>query len=480
MDEVVIVGGGPVGMLLAAEVGRAGVSATVVEALGETHDEPRAGTLHARTVQSLVRRGYLEAPARADAASEKVVRTPFHLAGHPMLTLESPAAEGPPMVGLSQAEIERFFEQQARAAGVRVLRGRRVTGLEPGGGRVRVRVRTDAGDDLVAAHVVGCDGARSTVRRLAGFASTTHPATFAGILGLVRLTDPSSVPGGWTHGPTGSVLANPNPGGESRVLTHSYGDPLPERGEPVALPELRDAASRILGHDVGMDSASYLGRFSDWSRLADTYRLGPCLLAGDAAHVHAPLGGQGLNTGLQDALNLGWKLALVAAGGAPDRLLDTYDTERRPVAARVIANTRAQAALMRPGDAFEPLRDMVTDLLADPGANRRLSDLVSGQGVRHGRPGELTGAFLPNAPVGDTTLAELLRGTRPVLLAAGGAVDPSAVAAWSDRIDVVSVEHLPYAEPIVLCRPDGYVAWAGSDTGRLARALEEWLGVPVT
>ena len=483
-NDVVIVGGGPVGMLLAAEIGRYGVATTVVETLPETHDEPRAGTLHARTVQSMARRGYVTPPDRSVAGSERMTTVPFHFAGRPTLVLEAPEAEGPPMLVLAQAEVERFFEDRARAAGARILRGTRAVDVVAQPDEVAVHIERNGGERevLSAGYVVGCDGARSTVRQRAGITSTTHPPTFAGILGLVRLSEPALFPGGWTHGPTGSTLANVNPGGLSRVLTHEFGEPMPERNAPVALADLRSAASRVHGRDIGMDSPAYLGRFSDFSRLADTYRAGRVLLAGDAAHVHAPLGGQGLNTGLQDAFNLGWKLAMVALRQSPERLLDSYHSERHPVAAAVIANTRAQAALMRPEAAFEPLRDLMSTMLSTPEANSRLSDLITGQGVRYATGPGLTGTFLPNKPVGDTTVVQLLQEGRPLLLLTPDTADEhrSVTNGWQGRLTSFTVEDSPFDQPAVLCRPDGYVAWAGTEPARLAEALEHWFAPTAT
>ncbi|MFB9686044.1 FAD-dependent monooxygenase [Amycolatopsis plumensis] len=472
MRGVIVAGGGPVGMLLAAELGRLGVPTTVVEKLAETHDEPRAGTLHARTAQSLLRRGYLPPPPRP-GDPHAVVEVPFHFGGRPVLTVESPAIEGAPMINQAQSDIERFFEAQARARGVEVRRGHRITDVRDHGDRVTVT--TDHGE-LTAEYVVGCDGARSTVREAAGITGTTHPATFAGILGLARLADPARVPGGWTQGPTGWTLINVNAAGYSRVLTHEFPEPLPERGAPVTLEELRAAASRILGRDVPMSDPVFLGRFSDFTRLADTYRRGRILLAGDAAHVHAPLGGQGLNLGLQDAINLGWKLAMVIAGTAPETLLDTYHAERHPVAEAVIENTRAQAALMRPGPEFEPLRALVADLLSTPDGNRLLSDRISGQGVRYCAGPGLDGAFLPNFVLGEQSVAELLSPGRPVLLLGSGMHGlADAAAGWKDGVDVVEHQH-DLGAPAVLVRPDGYVAWAGRGAEQAIAALTTWFG----
>ncbi|MFD8500302.1 FAD-dependent monooxygenase [Amycolatopsis sp. NPDC059657] len=457
MTQVLIVGGGPVGMLLAAELGLQGIDTTVAETLTETHDEPRAGTLHARTVQSMLRRGYIPQPAHG---RDDIVEVPFHFAGRSILTLETPAIEGPPMIGQSQADIERFFEARARENGAEILRGHKVISLED------TTVTTDQGKTISADYVVGTDGARSTIRKLAGIDSTCTPATFAGILGLATLQDPARCPGGWTHGPTGWTLINVNPMGPSRILTHEFTDPLPERGAEVTLDDLQQATSRIVGHDVPMEQPTFLGRFSDFTRLASTYRKGNVFLAGDAAHVHAPLGGQGLNLGLQDAFNLGWKLAMVIKG-APERLLDTYHAERHPVAAKVIANTRAQAALMRPGPEFDPLRELVAELLSFDEPNSHLSDQITAQNVRY-TPSGLAGSFLPNFPIGSATVSELLHPGRPVLLCTAETCD--AATGWKDRVDVVTHD---LGRPAVLLRPDGYVAWAGQDP---ETALEQWFG----
>ncbi|WP_218952384.1 FAD-dependent monooxygenase [Amycolatopsis anabasis] len=483
---VLIVGGGPVGMLLAGELGLHGVRTTLIETLTETHDEPRAGTLHARTAQSLLRRGYLAEPAPGERDPDETVLVPFHFGGMSALTIEAPAIEGPPIVGQSQAAVERFLEARARDRGVDIRRGHEGVALRADADAARVTVRH--GDDeypIRADYVVGCDGARSMVRREAGIPSTSHPATFAGILGLVRLLDPASCPNGWVHTDQGWMLINVNPLGQSRLLTHDFTHPLPGRDAPLDLAELQETTARIVGREVPMDQPGFLGRFSDFCRIADRYRAGRVLLAGDAAHVHSPLGGQGLNLGLQDAFNLGWKLAMVATGSAPDSLLDTYHTERHPVGERVIANTRAQAALMRPGPEQDPLRDLVRDLLSFDEPNRYVADLISGQSVayRPAAPGSSTldGHFLPNVPLetteGPRTVAGLLHAARPVLLVNGDGDLAEAARKWQDRVDVVRLRTSePLGAAATLCRPDGYVAFTAATRSGLEDGLTTWFG----
>jgi 2-polyprenyl-6-methoxyphenol hydroxylase-like FAD-dependent oxidoreductase len=486
---VLIVGGGPVGMLLAAELAQQRVDTVVVEEHAEPRDIPRAGTLHARSVQSLLRRGYLRTPFEGSLTSRHT--TGFHFGGLSVLEISTPTAEGVPILNRPQEVLEGVFEARARSLGADIRRGQRVEALRPGPRTVRVDIATGTGRHTVEAdYVVGCDGARSTVREQAGITSTTTPPTFSALIGRVRLLDPLRVPPGWTHGRDGWTLINVNPYGPSRVLTHDFRLPLPSRHTPVHLDDLREAAEHILGRPVPMDEATYLSRFSDFTRLADTYRAGRVLLAGDAAHVHAPLGGQGLNTGLQDAFNLGWKLALVARGDAPPELLDSYTRERRPVAAAVIANTRAQAALMRPGPEHDPLRALMADLLRTE-AGRRVADEISGQSITHPDPdatSPLQGRFLPNhrfrTDHGPRTTAELLTPALPLLLLTPRADAALAEAAgpWSDRLLVVPVDGpRPPEWDALLCRPDGYIAWAAPAGGdpaprQLTAALTRWLG----
>ncbi|WP_316527831.1 FAD-dependent monooxygenase [Kitasatospora brasiliensis] len=497
--SVLIAGGGPVGMLLAAELGARGIGAVVVEPHPRTQDTPRAGTLHARSVQSLLRRGYLRLHGRGSL--EEMQETSFHFGGSPILRIATPTAEGPPIHGQSQASLEQAFEARARELGAAILRGHRFTGLRQDPDGVTATIEGPDGPyELTADYLVGCDGARSDVRRAAGFACTTHEATFAAIVGLVRLRDPYSVPPGWTHTAEGWLLANVHPAGHSRIITHDFRLPLPERGSPATLEELQRTLSRILGRPVALADPTYLDRFSDFTRVADRYRAGRVLLAGDAAHVHAPLGGQGLNTGLQDAFNLGWKLALVARGEADARLLDTYDAERRPVAEAVVANTRVQAAVMRPGPENDHLREFTARMFRHPGVNREAADVISGQGIAYppeGATDPAVGRFLPNlalrTPDGVRTVVELLTPGRPLVLLrpeVADALEPVA-ARWGERVAVLRVEPEPDSAELrlgpgaplpwsaLVCRPDGYLAWRGvskANTTGLREALADWFG----
>ncbi|WP_052852659.1 FAD-dependent monooxygenase [Streptomyces avicenniae] len=485
--EVAVVGGGPVGMLLAAELAHYGVAVTVIEQNERTLDVPKAGTLHARTAQSLLRRGYLTGPEPTAELLEAERAQAFHFAGLPGLTITGPAVEGEPIVGRAQGALERLFEHTARRRGATVLRGHRVTALRTGEGAeadVRLTVEACAGGasprTVVARWVVGADGARSLVREAVGITGEEHAPRTRAVLGLVDLDAPWQAPPGWNVTERGWTVISPGAHGPSRVAAFDFTGPHPDRRTPLTLEELQATVSRIAGRDIPLRNARFLDRFSDFARLADTYREGRVLLAGDAAHVHFPVGGQGLNLGIQDAVNLAWKLALHLRGWPSPWLLDSYTAERRPPAARTIENTRAQLALMTPGTAHDPLRALFAQLLRLPDVSRRLGDMISDQDVRlpgHPAQSPLTGLFLPNLPLvvegRATSVARLLRPGRLLLLVLGdgGAEDEGrrAIAPWEQVVDVVTaacVAQLPAG--VLLVRPDGYLAWADDGGGTRA------------
>ena len=448
--EVAVVGGGPVGTLVARELALLGVDVTVLEKLPEPDGVSKASTLHARTAQTLDRRGLLEAVQPGRYAAARGVRGPvrFHFASIFELDLARVVDEGPVIVGSPQAFAQEVFAADAARLGARVRRDAELVGLDEHDSHVQLRLRSVSGAErtLRARWVVGADGARSAVRRLSGIRFLGDGPTVAALMGEVRLLDPAGAPGGWQRTPRGWTLLWVNPHGASRVCTYDYRGPHQDRHSPVTLDELRGEVERIAGRPVPMDSPDWIARFSDASLQAEQYRRGRILLAGDAAHVHFPAGGQGVNLGLQDAVNLGWKLAAEVRGRAPDGLLDTYHGERQPVAAAVLHNVRAQVALMDPDPRTDALRELFTELMRFDEVNAHLSTMITGAGVVYpvgGRADDpLAGRMLPSLPLktaeGTTTLAELLHDARPLLLDLSGDSALRAVAdPWTDRVRVV-------------------------------------------
>jgi 2-polyprenyl-6-methoxyphenol hydroxylase-like FAD-dependent oxidoreductase len=484
-------------MLLAAELAQHGIAVTVIERAERTLDVPKAGTLHARTAQSLARRGYLSVPTPLPQQLGNEFAEPFHFAGLPGLTITGPAVEGQPIVGRSQGELERLFEARARRLGADIRRGHTVTAVTASEDEVTLTVEGPEGrSTLVADFAVGTDGARSVVREACGFTSEEHAPRTHALLGLVILDEPYGAPSGWNVTERGWTVIGTNPSGYSRVAAFDFSGAHPDRNRPVTLDELRNAVSRIAGHDIPMRSPAHLDRFSDYARLVHRYRKGRVFLAGDAAHVHFPVGGQGLNLGIQDAMNLGWKLALACRGRGGDGLLDSYHDERRPPAGRVIANTRAQLALMHPDPANDPLRALFQELLQLGEVSRYLGDMISDQDVHYASPpgtSPWTGRFLPNLPLTDAdtgtslSVTGLLAGGRPVLLVLSPD-EPTAektAAPWRDAVDTVhAAADYPLPWSAVLLRPDGYVAWASEPStpaganGTLEAALDRWFGSP--
>ena len=479
--EVIIAGGGPVGMLLASELALLGVDTVVVEPNAAPVEQPRAGTLHSRTAELLVRRGFV--PADPSADPRRWAARPFPFAGAPGLTMRAPSTEGPPVLSVPQVELERRFEVRAAAVGARILRGCRVSAVGQDAAEAFVEVE-GAGrrrERLAARFVVGADGARSVVRARGGFADEVRPATMAALIAKVRVAEPTFAPAGWNRTPRGWTRIDLDPHDVSRVMTFDFEAPHPDRGRPVTLGELEATFARIAGAPVVMTDPQFMARFSDFGRLATAYRRGRLLLAGDAAHVHFPIGGQGLNLGIHDALNLGWKLAAAVRGGG-EALLDSYEAERRPAARRVLDNTAEQAELMRavpeqPGSLLAGLLD-----LDDVGV--RLGDVIGGRDQRHPRAGVTAGEFQANVRLhcdrGATSIAQLLYAARPLLIALDD--DETAVEAaapWADRIAIVRARAaFPVAWRCALIRPDGYLAWSANEAAPalLAQTLTEWFG----
>lgn len=464
---IVIVGAGPVGLWLAAELRLGGAEVTVLEDREEPDPHSKALTVHPRTLELLACRGiverFLDEGRRIpdghfggldDRMDFGVLDTPF-----------------PFTLALPQARTEALLEEHARAAGARILRGHRVTGLTQDASAVTVEI---AGRPPVrATHVVGCDGTRSVVRGAAGIAFPGTEATTWGWLGDVVLDAPPPGPVS-ISGPAGGLMVVPLPGGVHRIVGGDPDGAGPDRPGALTLDELRAKVVAISGGDYGLRDPRWLSRFGNATRQAERYRSGRVLLAGDAAHMHFPTGGVGLNAGVQDAANLGWKLAAVVRGEAPDALLDTYHDERHPVGVELLASTRAQTALMT-GHSPEgqALRALLSGLIADlPELSRTLAERLSALSVAYPAAEgghRLAGTRAPDLRLGHTGLFTLLRTGRHVLLDLAGGTAPAEGV--THHRGPLSAPHADWAGvAAALIRPDGHVAWAGDDPDADPRA----------
>ncbi|GAA1462341.1 FAD-dependent monooxygenase [Williamsia maris] len=489
MYDVIVVGGGPVGMLVANELALHDISAVVLESRDAVSEYPKAGTYHARAIATLARRQVVAVPRRTNdhtAISSEL----FQFAGYPWLTLRSRTIDGPVMMGIAQADLERAIAVKATSHGARVIRGITVASVQQSADHATVIGHDAAGSEqrYSARYVVGADGGRSAVLRSGQFDTTEYAPTMRAILGLAQLPHPEHLRGGWNHTDAGWTLLNLNRYGDSRIIVFEFDGPVVDRHAPVTPEEFGSAIDRVVGSHVELESPHYLNRFSDFSRIVHDYRDGRLFLAGDAAHIHYPLGGQGLNTGISDAVNLGWKLAAVVTGAADDSLLDTYSAERQPVGQWVIDNTRLQSSIMNPDASQDPMRRMVSQMLCNNDTHDWLGDKINGHSLRYesagSSVGELDGEFLPDHEfVADgtrTTVSALLAPGRIVVLADAPASDRIAATTEVPFADVVVAEGLPESYPeIVVLRPDGYVAWsgAGSDVAQMVKVLDGHWGL---
>ncbi|WP_329587783.1 FAD-dependent monooxygenase [Kitasatospora sp. NBC_01250] len=480
MEQVVIAGGGPVGLWLAAELRLYGIPVTVLESRTEPDPHSRALTLHPRTLELLACRGLVE-PFLAEG-----LKIPSgHFAALPdrmdFTELDTPF---PFTLALPQARTEALLAAHAEAVGVRLLRGHRVTGLAQDGDAVTVDVEGPQGErHLRAAYLVGCDGTRSTVRTAAGIDFPGTDATAWAWMADVVLDEPPHRRS--VSNAQGAVMVWPLPGGVHRVVGNDAESVRTRPGTPT-FEELRAKVRRIAGTDFGMRDPGWLSSFGNATRQAAQYRKGRVLLAGDAAHMHFPSGGPGLNVGLQDAANLGWKLAQTLSGTAPAGLLDSYHTERHPVGAELLRSTRAQTGLMT---SYTPetlaLRELIGELITTVGEfSTELANRVAGLAVAYPPAASaaahpLTGTRAPDlALAGTGSLFGLLRPGRFVLLdltgrLGGDLAPPAPLAALAHRtgpgLDVHSAPpvegraHWPGVSA-ALVRPDGHLAWLSRET----------------
>jgi 2-polyprenyl-6-methoxyphenol hydroxylase-like FAD-dependent oxidoreductase len=493
---VVIAGGGPTGLMLAGELALAGVDVAIVERrASQDLAGSRAGGLHSRTIEVLDQRGiadrFLSQGQVAQVAGFAWIR----------LDISDFPTRHPYGLGLWQKHIERILAGWVGELAVPIYRGREVTGFAQDDTGVDVALADGA--SLRADYLVGCDGGRSLIRKAAGIAFPGWDPTTSSLIAEVELSEEPE----WgvrrdalgihsfgrleyeirdgevvymDRGPVGVMVTEQHVGHTS---------------EPT-LRDLSEALIAVYGTDYGVHSPTSISRFTDMTRQAAAYRNGRVLLAGDAAHVHYPVGGQGLNIGVQDAVNLGWKLAQVVNQTSPDSLLDTYHAERHPVAARVLRNTMAQIALLRPDDRIEALRDTVSELLSMDEPRKRFAGMMSGLDIHYdlGEGHPLLGRRMPDLDLvtanGPLRVFALLHEARPALLNLGepGGFD---IAPWADRVQMIDATYagrweLPVlgavtAPTAVLIRPDGYVAWVGEgDLTHLGLhdALTTWFGPP--
>ena len=470
--DVVIAGCGPAGAMLAAELRLHDVRVLVLERDTEPTSAARIVGLHIRGIELMAMRGLLDRLLRHGR------RRP---AGAYFAGVDKPAPEGLDsahayLLGIPQPVVVRLLEEHAVQLGAQVRRGCAVAGVEQDAEGVTVEVA--GGERLRARYLVGCDGARSTVRKLLGVGFPGEAARTETLMGEMAVgAPPEDVAAAVAAvGATGRPFwVRPSPGGGHSVVVPAEG--VGVRAGPPALEEFRQRLRAVAGSDLGVHDLRWSSRFGDATRLADRYRVGRVLLAGDAAHIHPPIGGQGINLGLGDAVNLGWKLAAQVRGRAPAALLDTYEAERRPVAADVLDSTRAQTELLSPGPGPRALLRLFTELMDVEEVNRRLVERVTGIGIRYdvGEGHNLLGRRLPDLDVAGGRLYDLLHRGRGLLLDRTGRL---TAAAWSDRVDHRADPAAAVDVPGLLLRPDGHVAWVGEDQHDLDAHLHRWFGRP--
>ncbi len=482
-QAVVIAGGGPTGMMLAAELALAKVDVTVVERRSDhVLVGSRAGGFHSRTIEVLDQRGV----ADRFLAEGQVAQVATFAAT--ALDMSDFPTRHPYSLGIWQNQIERILAAWIAELPVRIAYGRDVIGFVQDD--TGVDVALSDGRSLRAQYLVGCDGGRSGIRRAAGIEFPGWDPTRSNLIAEVEVAE--EPPRGMRRDAIGvHGLQRLEDGRTVRVVVTEQ--QLGPSSEPT-LRDLSEALIAVYGTDFGIHDPTWISRFTDMTRQAAAYRAGRVLLAGDAAHVHYPVGGQGLSLGLQDAVNLGWKLAQVVDGTSPDSLLDTYHDERHPVAARALRHTMAQIALLGPDERIRALFDVVSELAAMDEPRRHLAGIISGLDIHYdlGEGHPLLGRRMPDLDLATADepvrMFELLHDARPVLLDLGepGGLD---LGPWADRVRLVEAAYagsweLPVVGTVrgptaVLVRPDGYVAWVGerTDVG-LAAALATWFGPP--
>ncbi|HEY3959704.1 MAG TPA: FAD-dependent monooxygenase [Solirubrobacteraceae bacterium] len=491
---VVIAGGGPTGMMLAAELTLAKVDVAVLERRPDhALVGSRAGGFHARTIEVLDQRGV------ADRFLAEGQPAQASMIGTTVLDMSDFPTRHPYSLGIWQNQIERIMAAWIAELGVRIYYGHEVTGFEQDD--TGVDVERSNGESLRAQYLVGCDGGRSVIRKAASIEFPGWDATRSNLIAEAEMAEEPELgvrrDAVGIHGigrleyeiRDGEIIYGD--GGPVRVMVTEQ--QIGSTGEPT-LKDLSGALIAVYGTDFGIHSPTSISRFTDMTRQAAAYRAGRVLLAGDSAHVHYPAGGQGLSLGVQDAVNLGWKLGQVIDGTSSESLLDTYHDERHPVAARALRHTMAQTALQRQDERTKALADVVSELAMMDEPRKRLVGIVSGLDIHYdlGEGHPLLGRRMPDLDLmtaeGSLRVFALLHDAKPVLLNLGELASFD-IAPWADRVQWIDAEYdglweLPVLGPVtaptaVLIRPDGYVAWVGDRTQRgLTEALTTWVGPP--